>query len=147
MIARRIHIKKYDWVVHVFYAVTCYWTDRIMDVLESIGCPERILRSSYKNLMSCKLDTGLTYSNYNIRETVMVVGLTSSPAEFLNSFDHERKHLEAHIAQAYDIYPYGEEIAYLSGDIAQMLVEDVQLFICDCDKHKQIIHRKCNCHA
>ena len=77
----------------------------------------------------------------------MVVGLTSSPAEFLNSFDHERKHLEAHIAQAYDIYPYGEEIAYLSGDIAQMLVEDVQLFICDCDKHKQIIYRKCNCHA
>lgn len=97
--------------------------------------------------MSCKIDTGLTYSNYKKRETVMVVGLTSSPSQFLNSFDHERKHLEAHIAQAYGINPYGEEIAYLSGDIAQMLTEDVQLFICDCDKHKRVIIQKCKCHA
>lgn len=118
-----------------------------MNALESIECPERILQSSYKNLMSCKLDTGLTYSNYMMRETVMVVGMTSSPVEFLNSFDHERKHLEAHIAQAFRIDPWGEEIAYLSGDIAQMLCKDVQMFICDCDKHKQMIYRKCNCHA
>ena len=146
MIHRRIYIKKYDWAVDIFYAVTCYWTDRIMECLESIGCPDDILRSSYHNLMSCKLDTGLTYSNYNRRETVMVIGKTSSPGEFLNSFDHERKHLEAHIARAYGIDPYGEEIAYLSGDVAQMLVKDVQLFICDCERHRRIINEQCKCH-
>lgn len=147
MITRRIHIRKYDWVVHIFYAVTCYWTDIIMDTLESIDCPENILLESYHNLNACKLDTGLTYSNYGRRETVMVVGLTSSPSEFLNSFDHERKHLEAHIAKTFRINPWGEEIAYLSGDIAQMLTEDVQMFICDCNEHRQMITKKCKCNA
>lgn len=134
-------------MVHIFYAVTCYWTDIIMDALESIDCPEDILLESYQNLNACKLDTGLTYSNYGRRETVMVIGLTSSPSEFLNSFDHERKHLEAHIANAFRINPWGEEIAYLSGDIAQMLTEDVQMFICDCNEHRQMITQKCKYHA
>lgn len=135
MITRRLYIKKYDWKVKIFYSVTCYWTASILRALRSIGCPEEYLRTSYENLSSCQLDTGITYSNYERRRTVMVINKTSSPAEFLNSFDHERKHLEAHIAQAYGIDPWGEEIAYLSGEIARDLTPDVQDFICPCGCH------------
>jgi len=35
----------------------------------------------------------------------------------MNSFIHEIRHLERHIEQVYDIDPYGEEAAYLAGDI------------------------------
>lgn len=140
MVHREIYIKKYDWLVHVYYAVTCYWVDEIMNQLEFIHCPESILRKSYRNLKACQLDTGITYSNYRLKETVMVVGLTSSPEEFMNSLDHERKHLEAHIAQAYNISPYGEEIAYLSGDIGQSIFNEVQMFICDCPCHTNKIN-------
>lgn len=140
MVHREIYIKKYDWLVHVYYAVTCYWVDEIINQLKSIHCPESILRKSYHSLKACQLDTGITYSSYRLKETVMVIGLTSSPEEFMNSLDHERKHLEAHIAQAYNIPPYGEEIAYLSGDIGQAIFKDVQMFICDCPCHKKAIN-------
>lgn len=143
MITRDLYIRKYDWLVHIYYAVTCYWTDEIMQKLYDIKCPSDKLHVAYRNLTKCKLDTGLTYSNYQMRETVMVIGLTTSPAEFLNSFDHERKHMEAHMAQALQIDPWGEEIAYLSGETAQSLSKDVQLFMCDCHKHK--LEMKCRC--
>lgn len=132
-------------MVHVYYAVTCYWTNEIMGMLRNLKCPPSDLRRAYRNLMACQLDTGLTFSNYHRRETIMVIGLTSSPAEFLNSFDHERKHLEAHIAQALSINPWGEEIAYLSGDIAQKLAGDVQMFVCDCNEYKYKLKNNCNC--
>lgn len=137
MIYQELYISKYDWLVHIYYAVTCYWTDEIMMRLYDTGCPKNKLNDSYHNLMSCKLDTGITYSNYRNRETVMVVGLTSSPAQFINSLDHERKHLEAHIAQAMNIDPWGEEIAYLSGEIAENLISYIKMFVCDCECHKK----------
>lgn len=141
MIERKIYIDNYDWEVHIFYHVTCYWTDRIMDCLKDIECPADKLRKSYKLLSSCESNTGITYSNYRLRSTVMVICDTSSSAQFVNSLDHERKHLEAHIAQAFNIPPYGEEIAYLSGDIGQLLAKDMQMFICDCDCCKNKVKR------
>lgn len=137
MIYRELYIPKYDWLVHIYYAVTCYWTDEIMMRLYNVGCPNNKLKESYRNLMACKLDTGLTYSNYSNRETVMIVGLTSSPSEFMNSLDHEKKHLEAHIAQAMEMDPWGEEVAYLSGNIMKDLTQDIRIFICNCKDHKK----------
>lgn len=137
MIYRELYIPKYDWLVHIYYAVTCYWTDEIMMRLYNVGCPQNKLKESYKNLMACKLDTGLTYSNYSNRETVMVVGLTSSPSEFMNSLDHEKKHLEAHIAKAMGMNPWGEEVAYLAGNIMRDLTSDIHMFICSCHKHQK----------
>lgn len=69
----------------------------------------------------------------------MVIGITSSAAQFQNSYDHERKHLEAHIAAALGIDPWGEEICYLSGEIGQLMFEKARLMLCDCDccKHKK----------
>lgn len=143
MITRELYIRKYNWQVHVYYAVTCYWVAEIMYKLHNVKCPHDKMKEAYKNLMACKLDTGLTYSNFRKRETVMVIGLTSSPAEFLNSFDHEKKHLEAHIAKALHIDPWGEEIAYLAGETSRSLSKDVQLFMCDCRKHRK--EKECRC--
>ena len=117
MIYRELNIPQYNWLVHVFYHVTCYWTDEIMDCLKNIGCPPQKLKESYRNLKACKLNTGLTYSNYYLRESVMVIGKTSSSDEFSDSMMHELRHLEDHIATAYKMPAGGEEIAYLAGYI------------------------------
>lgn len=85
----------------------------------------------FGNLSSCKLDTGLTYSNYSTHETVMVIGINSSAEEFMNSFCHERKHLEMHIAKAFDLNPWGEEVAYLSGKIGQKMYRVAKKFLCE----------------
>ena len=139
MIRQQFDISKYDWKVEVYYAVDCYYTDANMGRLYDIGCRGDDLQTAYENLSAGKPDTGLTYSNYGTRQTVMVIGITSSAAQFQNSYDHERKHLEAHIAAALGIDPWGEEICYLSGEIGQLMFEKARLMLCDCDccKHKK----------
>ena len=139
MIRQQFDISKYDWKVEVYYAVDCYYTDEIMGRLYDIGCRGDDLQTAYEILIAGKPHTGLTYSNYGTRQTVMVIGITSSAAQFQNSYDHERKHLEAHIAAALGIDPWGEEICYLSGEIGQLMFEKARLMLCDCDccKHKK----------
>ena len=131
MIRQKFILKEYDWSVQVYYAVDCYYSDEIMEALYSIGCRGKNLSVAFGNLSSCKLDTGLTYSNYSTHETVMVIGINSSAEEFMNSFCHERKHLEMHIAKAFDLNPWGEEVAYLSGKIGQKMYRVAKKFLCE----------------
>lgn len=90
-----------------------------------------ITTMGYKNMRSCNLNTGITYSNIRNRQTVMVIALTSSPAEFQNSFDHEKGHLCRHISRAFGIDPYGEEAQYLSGYVGQKMFPVAKKFLCE----------------
>ena len=119
MIEQDIYLPKYDWHCKVFYSVTTYWVEDILSELRSIGCSGEIFKKASDNLWAGKLNTGLTYSNKMRGESIMVIAKTSSPDEFAHSYDHEKGHLAKHIAQAYDINPYGEEFQYLSGVIAK----------------------------
>lgn len=141
MIRRDYHIKRYDWVIHVLYNVTCSRTSDIIALLRRVGCPESKIREAYGNMGSCNLDVGLTYSSYRRRESVMVIGRTSSYGEFSNSLFHECRHLIDHMAIALNMDVGGEEIAYLSGYIGGKLAPDIQLFICDCNCHENEINR------
>ena len=131
MIRQEIYIPKYDWRVRIYYAVTTYWAGRILSDMERIGCRGSGLAKAWRNLRSGDLNTGLTYSNFQTGETVMVISLTSSPEEFLNSWEHEKKHLARHIEQSYGIDPFGEEAAYLEGTIAQKMFPVAKRFICE----------------
>lgn len=126
----KIRIEKYDWTVQLFYAVTCYQIDWILRALESIECPQQIQEQVEKNLLARNIDTGFTYSNKKIGKSVLVVGLHSSPAQFLNSFEHELRHLVDDISDTYGLNTGGEEVAYLTGDLNSTLWKDVHRFIC-----------------
>lgn len=139
MITQEFHIPGYDWCVKVYYAVSTYWVDSIMYDLQAIGCRGKDLETARRNLMAGNLNTGLTYSDFAGRNTVMVISLTSTPAEFLNSWLHEMRHLSRHIEQACGISPYGEEAAYLAGDIGQRMFPVAKNFICEhCRKELNI---------
>ena len=131
MIRQDFYIKEYGWHVRVYYAVTTYWAGRILSDMERIGCGGIELAKAWRNLRSGDLNTGITYSNFQWGETVMVISLTSSPEEFLNSWEHEMKHLARHIEQAYGIDPFGEDAAYLEGEIAQRMFPVAKRFICE----------------
>ena len=73
MIRQDFYIEPYDWCVTVFYGVTSDWCAEITRLLVHIGCRGKDLRSAYRSLAVSHLDTGLTYSNYLLRRTVMVV--------------------------------------------------------------------------
>lgn len=131
MIVQDIYLPKYDWCVRVYYAVTTYWAERIIVDMERIGCRGEQLRKAYANLRCGELDTGITYSNFKAGESVMVISLTSTPAQFLNSWLHEMRHLSRHIEQACGISPYGEEAAYLAGEIGQRMFPVAKRFLCE----------------
>ena len=108
----------------VYYAVDTYYTEEILDYM---------LRTAYDNINSGNLNTGVTYSNFGTRETVMVIALTSSPKEFAKSWRHECGHMATHICQALGIDPYGEEIQYIGDDIVEKTWEYAKSLLCECD--------------
>ena len=130
MIRQDFTLEGYGWGVRVYYAVSTYWTGRIMKDLKATGCSGRQLERAFRNLSSGGLNTGITYSNLHGGKSVMVISLTSSPQEFLNSWMHEMRHLSRHIEKAFGIDPYGEEAAYLAGDIGQKMFPVARMFLC-----------------
>ena len=136
MIVQDIYLPDYDWHCKVFYSVTTYLVEDILDELKRIRCSDNKYRKAKKNLRSGELNTGLTYSNAMIGESVMVIAKTSSADEFAHSYDHEKGHLAKHIALAYAIDPYGDEFQYMSGDIAKKMFPVAKKFMCECCRKK-----------
>lgn len=137
MIVKDLYIDRYDWHLRVFYAVDCYYTREIIYELKAIQCPRKNIERAYRNMTSCRLNTGLTYSNNALRETVMVIGMWSSASEFDNSFSHELRHFTDHVANAFGLESGGEEVAYLTGNIRKELYSINKMFLCDCHGHNK----------
>lgn len=130
MIHVNLYISKYDWVVHCFFAVNHYFTNTIVESIRKTGGNEKIQSDVRKKLQEGKLNGGITYSNYDKRESVLVTEITSSASEFLNSLVHETHHLATHIALADDISLTGEEICYIQGDVARTLFSFCSKLLC-----------------
>lgn len=136
MLVRDIYIDKYDWCARVYFAISRYNIEDVSRSLREIGCPVTIHRQAIKQMVHGEVNTGFTYSNMKRRQTVMLVGKTSSGREFLNSFSHELRHLSDDIAKTYGMETAGEEVAYLTGDIALKLADIVCHYSCDhCRAH------------
>lgn len=132
MIIRDLYIEQYRWHVHCYFAVTDYYTEEILDVLESLGCSDAVYNKVAKKMEQNELNTGFTYSNKLARETLMVIGLASSNAEYINSITHELRHLCDDIASVVGIHDSGEEVAYLTGDVASQMADIIEVLVCDC---------------
>lgn len=137
MIRQEIYLPKYRWRVTAYYAVSCYWTREIMEELHRLGASMAVLKSAYDNMTSCSLNTGLCFSNGSMRESVLVIARTSSAAEFFNSFEHEFQHLKGHIATTVGLDPNGEDVAYMSGELARDIFPKIQHLLCDCCRRKK----------
>lgn len=142
MIVEDLYIDRYDWHLRVFYAVDCNDTRDVIDELKAIRCTRENLERAYRNLSSCRLNTGLTFSNKESRESVMIIGKWTSPAEFDNSFSHELRHFTDHVAKAFGMEIGGEEVAYLSGEIRRELFPVNKMFLCSCCNHDNEINKK-----
>lgn len=137
MIRQHFALPKYGWRVCAYYVVTRPDAEEILDALAHIGCGGEDLQRAYDNLTSGRLDTGLTYSNSDTRETVIVFAKTSSAKEFMQSYKHETGHLQSHIAQTFGIDPHGEELQYIGDDIVEATWDIAKDLLCDhCKRHR-----------
>lgn len=137
MIRQTIVLEKYGgWVIHAYYATSEYDVDEIMESLWRIGIDSHNARRAFENLSSGEINTGLCFSNFSMRESVLVVALTSSPAEALNSLTHEASHAGVHIATALGINHKTEDFAYLIGELCREMYSHTKRLFCDCCNRK-----------
>lgn len=130
MIRRQFYIDRLDWKVCIYYAVDKYDTYSILQKMKRIGASDKFLYIAKDNMLSNNMDTGVTYSNFLHRATVMVIGIASSAHEFFNSYTHEMRHLQDDLANMNGIPLDGEDVAYLSGEIAMKVFDYIKKFIC-----------------
>lgn len=116
-----------DWKVLVVY--NCDDIDYIIETLKDINCPQKFIKEALINLESGNLNIGLTYSNLNLKSSVIIIGKTDSFAQLINTISHEYFHLLSHIAKVLDITDE-EELANLNGNLnmrSYLFVEDLKI--------------------
>lgn len=138
MVIQNIHLTKYDWDIKVYYFIDSIYLNSIYNDLDYLGCPD--IDDTIDILYKSWLNSGLSYTNGLLHSSLMVIGSTDSPEEFYSTFEHEKGHIVNHIALYYDMDLSGEEIQYLSGEIAKLTFPVAKYFLCNC--HNCYIGRK-----
>lgn len=123
-VKQNLRIDKYNWDITIYYTVDASQKKEIINKLEELECDKDTMKSIKKNLDNASLDTGFTYSSFSKGCSIIVIHKASSVGEFINTFEHEKNHLEMHICEALDINPYSEKAAHMSGDLAQLILEE-----------------------
>ena len=120
MIHYEVYFDKYRWSVEVFIILSRPDIAEIISAVKRAGGSREVIESAHANLME-DFDSGFTYSSPKYRKSIMVVNRSSSMEQFINTYNHEKNHVEMHICEELRIDPYSEEAAYLSGNMAQQL--------------------------
>ena len=120
MIHYEVYFDKYRWSVEVFIILSKPDIKAIMDSVKQMEGSKKVIESAYTNLQE-PYNSGFTYSSSKYRKSIMVINRSSSMEEFINTYNHEKNHVEMHICEELGIDPYSEEAAYLSGNMAQQL--------------------------
>lgn len=129
MIYRRVKIN--DWDILFLCNYDVWDMDDILSALSWADAPEPIHDRVFNNVATGAVNEGFCYSNASKRRIVAAMGRSSSGGEFLSSFSHELRHIADDIAVADGIDLTGEEVAYLTGEIARRLAGQVCRFTCD----------------
>ena len=119
MTEHEIYIDMYDWTVHVMYDVHSNDSMKVRRYLRDLGCVGIPLEDACNLVLEGEANKGITYSNVDTRKTVVVIGWTTSKAEYMNSLSHEMLHVVQHISEQFLINMYGEDARYLLGWLVQ----------------------------
>lgn len=130
MIVQHILIPNYYWHLIVLYNCNCADNSSVIQYLQSIDCSKKLLDDANDNIKSCRLNIGLTYSNFFLRRSVMVIGKTTSRNQFINTVTHEVYHLIRQMSKMCNIKTE-EEQATLSGDVNMQLYPVLHILMQD----------------
>ena len=121
---QQFKIRKYDWNVVIYYTVDEQQKTDIVTEIKELKPDKQTFEKLERNLMNAELDTGFIYSSFYKKSSLIVIHKASSIGEFINTFVHEKNHLEMHICEALDINPYSEEAAIFSGELAMQILNE-----------------------
>lgn len=124
------------WMVDFLFAVRKYDIEGVLSVLYNAHAPESIIDDAEELMRSCEYNCGFTYSNPRRKLAVVLIGPTTSGAEFIDTLVHEVHHLAVAIASSIGVDLEGETPAYLAGDASRELMDVICSLGCD---NKQIV--------
>ena len=125
MIQQNVNIREIGWSLRIFYCPkTASQRSIVLKRLFDAGCTGKNYRRAMALLNSGALNIGLTYTNKDERETIIVIGCSSDIAEFVNTLTHEVNHFIEHVMEALHITPETEDEAYFTGELFELLYRD-----------------------
>ena len=136
MIAQEFTLNDYGWFVRVYYAEDGYDYDTLRRDLYSLGGELDEIDDLLISLEEEGNNAGVTRSNIFQKRSVIIIGPTSSAADFQDTYDHEKGHLAMHICIAEDIDPFSEEYQYLVGEIGRRMFKVAKDYLCENCRNK-----------
>lgn len=129
MIEQGFYIGKRDWWVMVYYDVrTSDDLRKVEGALMASGCPYDMLESAVENLKGW--NRGYTFSNFDKRTSVIVIGKATDASQMFDSIVHEMKHLAEHIGEYYGLDSREELSAYLQGEVGRKMWPAAAMVLC-----------------
>ena len=127
---QRFRYNKYNWNLIICYDVIPKDEAYILTLLQPIITNKELIQSAINTLYN--KNNAFTCTDFNNKLSVVSISRTSSPSEFINSITHESKHIMEDICSYYDIPLYGEESAYMIGEIVMIMFKVFKKYICTC---------------
>lgn len=113
MIKSIIDIRGY-WSIVMFVNVDYDKFDVIEEELTNILAPISVIDDIYDKI-SYKLNSGVTYSSFDFRTSVVCINKARDREELMNTISHEADHVQDAICKYYDVPLNSEAAAYLMG--------------------------------
>ena len=113
-----VYLDKIDWGIECYVTTDTLQINKIMCRLRQLECSDQIMVRAY-TILEDQENSGFAYSNPKMRKSLMIINMSTSMDEFINTYNHEKNHIEMHICDTLNIDPFSEEASDLSGYIAQ----------------------------
>lgn len=112
------------WAFIFSYDIEDNDVNNITNWLRSLGANDNDIQRSQHIILG--KNKGLTFSNDNLRMSVMCISNATSEEEWWNTVVHEIYHIQHTICSYYDIEPGQEECAYLQGELMRLIMQGIR---------------------
>ena len=120
MVTQYIGLGDNDWGILIYYGTDEEDVNDIYNALVALGCPAKDAAKATKTVTH-NLNTGLTFSNTDLRMSLICVSDATSADEFVNTAIHEAKHIQSHVCEYFNVDEDSETAAYMIGYIVQRM--------------------------
>lgn len=132
-----VYIEKWDWNIVFLYDVTVYDVHDVKRIMVDFNADRSIIKRSIDNINNSVSNFGITFTNYESKSSLTIIGNATSCAQFSDTLQHEIFHLSIHISKYYGYDFESEKPAYIAGDIAYVTQRSASKYLCECCKGKR----------
>ena len=139
----KVYINSCDWDIIIYFDYDCICRKEVLDELGEFGISKKRFDRAKNELSKCLFNTGMTYSSFIDKSSIVVIGRASSSKEFAKTYIHEIGHCATHIIQYLGISPYGEDIRYIEQEIVENTWNLAEFYILNNNRRKDNEKTRC----